>query len=153
MTPVSVAIPMLSIRLFANCFRGGNGSLESISSQLSKVLGCVENFSLATSKHVRLAVATVVLNASSYLKHTPGSCAKMNADMILSMVDKIIGSELYDTEATVRLFVALGTVMLADEKFQIRGKELNVGSTVQKGAIPHGSKAIAVAEEIQMILR
>ena len=90
MTPVSVVIPMLSSRLYANCFCGWNGSLESISSQLSKVLGCVENFFLATSKHVRLAVATIVLNVSSYFKHTPGSCAKMNADMILSMVDKII---------------------------------------------------------------
>merc|ERR1740124_2137832 len=55
----SVAIPMLSFRLFANCFRGGSGSLNAVGSQLSHVLKCAETFSLATNKNIRLAVSTV----------------------------------------------------------------------------------------------
>ena len=32
----AVAIPMLSLRLLSNCFRGGPGSLEAVASQLDR---------------------------------------------------------------------------------------------------------------------
>lgn len=34
----AVAVPMLSLRLFANCFRGGPGSLEAVSSLVARYL-------------------------------------------------------------------------------------------------------------------
>ena len=42
--PAAVAIPMLSLRLFANAFRGGPGSLQAVTSQLDAVLRCNEKF-------------------------------------------------------------------------------------------------------------
>jgi len=151
-TNPSVAIPMLSFRLFANCFRGGSGSLNAVGSQLSHVLKCAETFSLATNKNIRLAVSTVLLNATSYLKHVPGTCADLHVDSVLSPAGKILGSGLYETEATVRVLVALGTVLLANDKFLKRAKELNMASMFQNDSSQHGAKASAVAKEILMIL-
>lgn len=151
-TNPSVAIPMLSLRLFANCFRGGSGSLDAVGMQLSLVLKCVESFSLATNKNVRLAVSTVLLNVTSYLKHVPGTCVDLHVDLVLYPGKRILSSGLYETEATVRVLVALGTVLLADDKFQKRAKELNMASIVHDDSSQHGAKATAVAKEIQMIL-
>ena len=76
------------------------------------------------------------MNAASYLKYVPG----------------ILGSGLYETESTVRVLVAMDTGLLADDKFQKRAKELNMASMVRDHPSQHGTKAIAVANEIQMIL-
>eukprot|EP00555_Chaetoceros_dichaeta_P009228 CAMPEP_0198260324 /NCGR_PEP_ID=MMETSP1447-20131203/9324_1 /TAXON_ID=420782 /ORGANISM="Chaetoceros dichaeta, Strain CCMP1751" /LENGTH=848 /DNA_ID=CAMNT_0043947955 /DNA_START=87 /DNA_END=2633 /DNA_ORIENTATION=+ len=153
----SVAIPMLSLRLCANCFRGGNGSLHAVvgSQLLPEILQCAANFSTSTNKNVRLAVSTVLLNAASYLQRTAGSCDGMDADSMLSPVGKVLASGLYETEATVRVLVALGTVLLADDKFLSRAKELDMAVVVRgvAGADQHGAKASVLAKDIQRILQ
>lgn len=145
------AIPMLSFRLFANCFKGGAGSQSAVEMNLSRILKCVDSFATSTNKNVRLALATVLLNTSSYLK----SCRKYDdaiPELFLITVGNICGSELFENEAIVRVLVGFGTVLLVSDGFRKHAKTLNMGSMVQRVAGQHGIKAVAVAAEIQSIL-
>lgn len=149
----SVAVPMLSLRLFANCFKGGSGSAKAVASQLKSVLGCAESFARSSNKNVRLSVATVALNASSYMKTHPDDPGSSSPEQILSVVGTILGSGLYETEGTVRALVALGTALLLDDdETKAKARASNVASTVRRAAEPHGDKAKAIAGEIRSIL-
>lgn len=113
---------------------------------------CVDSFATSTNKNVRLALATVLLNTSSYLK----SCRKYDdaiPELFLITVGNICGSELFENEeAIVRVLVGFGTVLLVSDGFRKHAKTLNMGSMVQRVAGQHGIKAVAVAAEIQSIL-
>jgi hypothetical protein len=115
-------------------------------------LKCVDSFATSTNKNVRLALATVLLNTSSYLK----SCRKYDdaiPELFLITVGNICGSELFENEeAIVRVLVGFGTVLLVSDGFRKHAKTLNMGSMVQRVAGQHGIKAVAVAAEIQSIL-
>jgi len=151
-TTAAVAIPMMSMRLFTNCFRGGGGSLKAVSSHLDRILDCAELFAISENKNVRLSVATLILNASSYIKSSSAGTTSSTADHILSIVGTIIGSGLYESEATVRVLVALGTLLLADDSIKVKAKSLHMSSMVDHAGSQHGEKAKAVAGEIQLIL-
>ena len=112
---------------------------------------CVDSFATSTNKNVRLALATVLLNTSSYLK----SCRKYDdaiPELFLITVGNICGSELFENEAIVRVLVGFGSVLLVSDGFRKHAKTLNMGSMVQRVAGQHGIKAVAVAAEIQSIL-
>ena len=112
---------------------------------------CVDSFATSTNKNVRLALATVLLNTSSYLK----SCRKYDdaiTELFLITVGNICVSELFENEAIVRVLVGFGTVLLVSDGFRKHAKTLNMGSMVQRVAGQHGIKAVAVAAEIQSIL-
>jgi phospholipase A-2-activating protein len=145
------AIPMLSFRLFANCFKGGAGSQMAVELNLTRILKCVDSFATSTNKNVRLALATVLLNTSSYLK-TTNKYDDSVPELFSITIGNICGSDLFETEAIVRVMVGLGTVLLTGEEFRKRAKTLNMASMVQHVAGKHGSKAVAVATEIQAIL-
>jgi len=151
--PPSIAIPMMSLRLFVNCFRGGNGSLASVTSHLSKVLKCVESFALFSNKNVRLAVSTVLLNTASFLNSTAGKFQDLSPDLILSSVINILSSNIYETEAMLRVLVALGTTLLVSGKFIKCSKDLSVVSMVQHVSGKYGQKASDVVSELEMILQ
>merc|ERR1719354_1560459 len=133
------AIPMLSFRLFANCFKGGVGSQSAVELNLTRILKCVGNFTTSPNKNVRLALATVLLNTSSYLN-------------TFGRYDDSI-PELFLTEAVVRVLVGLGTVLLVDDSFKKHANALTMGSMLDHVAGQHSEKAVAVAKEIESILR
>jgi len=148
--PAKVAIPMLSLRLFANSFRGGSGSQLAVESHLARILNCVDKFITSDNKNVRLAAATVLLNVSSHLK----SIGKYDAsipDLFLSLVAKVLNCGNYETEAIVRTLVALGTALLVDDVFVQKAKSL-FGESIQPLASQHGGKAASVGAEITQIL-
>ncbi len=124
----------------------GNELNESCS-----ILKCVDSFATSTNKNVRLALATVLLNTSSYLK-TTNKYDDSVPELFSITIGNICGSDLFETEAIVRVMVGLGTVLLTGEEFRKRAKTLNMASMVQHVAGKHGSKAVAVATEIQAIL-
>jgi len=153
-----VALPMLSFRLFANCIKGGKGSQTAVETNFASIIKCVDSFTPSGNKNIRLAASTVLLNMSSYLK----SKKSMNNEetyniteipqLFLTVVSKILSSSSYETEAIVRTLVALGTVLLVDEVFVRKAKELMIASIAQSTASQHGSKAIEIGNEIQSIL-
>jgi len=148
--PAKVAIPLLSLRLFVNSFRGGSGSQLAVESHLVRILNCVDNFVTSENKNVRLAAATVLLNVSSHLKSTCKYDAAIT-DLFLTLVAKILNSDKYETEAIVRTLVALGTASLVDEVFAQKAKSL-LGNSVEPIASAHGDKAVSIGAEIHKIL-
>ncbi len=111
----------------------------------------MESFTTATNKNIRLALATVLLNISSYL-YARGKFDDSIPELFLITIGNICGSELFETEAIVRVLVGLGTVLLLGDEFTKHAKTLNMGSMAQHVAGQHGNKAVAVAAEIQSIL-
>jgi hypothetical protein len=174
----AVAVPMLSLRFCANCFRGGPGSLKAVSDLLARhvilvlcllkkvscslahfafpisfansVLSCAEGFVLSKNKNVRISVATVLMNVAISVSTTLD--AQDASIQVVSLVDKLLACKLYESEATVRALLALGTVVLAKEVAREAARSLHLTTKVEPAASPHGDTAKAVAKEIYFIL-
>lgn len=153
------AIPMLSFRLFANCFHGGMGTQSAVvdATNMTRILKCVDAYATSGNKNVRLALVTFLLNAASYMKssgyqHSNNNGTDNIPDLFLVAVGNICGSGLYEAEAITRLVVALGTAVLIDGTWLAKAKALNMGSMLQHVADQHGEKAKAIATEVRSIL-
>ena len=149
--PAAVAVPMLSLRLFINAFRGGPGSLQAVTSQLEAVLRCNEKFISSKNKNIRLSVATLLYNTSFYI-FSKGQCNPEIASQVVLQVKLILNSKAYETEALVRSLVALGTVVMSSPKAKETAKSEHVVSLVEMSASPHGDLAKALAKEVYSVL-
>jgi hypothetical protein len=92
-----------------------------------------------------------LLNCSSHIKAT----CKYDVDvpeLFLITVGNICGSGVYDNESILRVLVAFGTVLLVDEIFKTKAKDLNMMSMIQYFANQHGEKAASISKEIESIL-
>mmetsp|Transcript_23173 Transcript_23173/g.54797 ORF Transcript_23173/g.54797 Transcript_23173/m.54797 type:complete len:815 (-) Transcript_23173:158-2602(-) len=143
----AIAVPMLSLRLFVNAFRGGPGSLQAVVSQLEPVLRCNEKFINSKNKNVRLSAATLLYNISLYIFKKDGNSPDIASQVVLQ-VDMILTSKIYETEALIRSLVALGTVAIASGKAKETAKSNYVVSRVELSASPHGDLAKALAKEV-----
>lgn len=150
--PAAIAIPMLTLRLFANAFRGGPGSFAAAVSHLEDMLKCVDRFLASSNKNVRLSVATLLYNIAFYL-HSQTPSRPDIAAQVVTAVDTILKARSYEAEAVVRCLVALGTVVLASPESKETAKALFVVSKVELSASPHGDKAKAVAKEVYQVLQ
>eukprot|EP00804_Cyclotella_cryptica_P003849 CCRYP_015725-RA/>CCRYP_015725-RA protein AED:0.13 eAED:0.13 QI:658/1/1/1/0.5/0.33/3/49/678 len=150
-----VAVPMLTMRLVCNCFKGGSGAASAAESLLDRILDCVEICVPSDNKNVRLALATALLNTSSYM-YSSSSSSVSSAIRILDLVGTIVGSGKYESEAVGRILVALGTVLLIPGKCGLDAKqaarERGIVSMMERVASGNGDAAIAVAKEIRSIL-
>ncbi len=149
--PAAVAIPMLSLRLFVNAFRGGPGSLQAVTSQLDAILRCNEKFLASKNKNVRLSAATLLYNISFYIFSQGQDLADIGSRVALQ-VDAILKARTYETEALIRSLVALGTVAMASPKAKETAKAEYVVSRVEMSASPHGDLAKALAKEVYSVL-
>jgi phospholipase A-2-activating protein len=150
----AVAVPMLSLRLFANSFRGGPGSLQAVVGHLETVLSCNERCLKSTNKNIRLSAATVLYNTSHHLRSMEAAAAAspVIASQVVVQVDTILKTRSYETEALVRALVALGTAVLSSPEAKETAKSLFVVSRVEMAASPHGDVAKAVAKEVYNVL-
>eukprot|EP00581_Thalassiosira_minuscula_P019963 CAMPEP_0183713124 /NCGR_PEP_ID=MMETSP0737-20130205/8078_1 /TAXON_ID=385413 /ORGANISM="Thalassiosira miniscula, Strain CCMP1093" /LENGTH=848 /DNA_ID=CAMNT_0025941873 /DNA_START=41 /DNA_END=2590 /DNA_ORIENTATION=- len=151
-----VAVPMLTMRLVANSFKGGIGAAGAAGSLMDKILECANACAPSNNKNVRLSVATAVLNASSYMHASSTPISSSSAILILDVVGTIVGCGKYEPEPIVRSLVALGTTLLisgSGAEVQRVAKERGIGSMVQ-GVMSsdHGNMSKAVANEILLIL-
>lgn len=105
---------------------------------------------MSKNKNIRLSVATVLMNVGSFVHATPD--APDVSIEVVSLVNKLLDSKLYESEATVRALLALGTVVLAKENAREAARSLFLTTKVEPAASPHGDKAKAVAKEIYSIL-
>lgn len=150
--PAAVAIPMLSLRLFANALKGGPGSAAAAVAHLDKIVHCAEIFIGSTNKNVRLSVATVLYNISYYLHTSKASRPEIAAE-IVTLVDTILQGRIYEADAITRCLMALGTTVLACPEVKEIAKTLYVVSRVEMAASPHGDLAKAVAKEVYQVLQ
>ena len=154
-----VAVPMLTMRLLANSYKGGPGSSSSAGSLSERALGCVSLCSESSNKNVRLGAATALLNASSYMASSgPGSGATAAAaGKAVEVSASMLRSGRYEAEATVRALVAMGTAMLAPGEAGAAAKrtarEIGAGEAAERGASAAGvGIAAAVAGDIRSVL-
>ncbi len=117
---------------------------------------CANACALSNNKNVRLSVATVILNTSSYMHSSSTPPSSSSAILLLDIVGTIVGCGKYESEPIVRSLVALGTVLLLQGGLGIEmrmvAKERNIGSMVERVANEHGDMAKAVAKDILRIL-
>jgi len=142
----SVPVAMLTLRFNANCLKAQIGVLD-----LEKVLLLTEKYLLSKNKNVRLSVATVLLNVSSYLNVQQN--AENVSQTLVTQLTSILESKIYETEATVRALVALGTVIMARNEAKEIAKSLFLVGKIEMLASSHGDKAKATAKEIYSILQ
>jgi phospholipase A-2-activating protein len=151
-----VAVPMLTMRLIANCYKGGPGSAGAAGILVDKILDCAEACVTSDNKNVRLSVATAILNTSSYMHSSTTTVPSSVAMRVVDVVGAIAGCGKYETEAMVRSLVALGTVLLlpggCGSEVKMQAKERSVGSMVERVAGGHGEMARAVSKEIMSVL-
>lgn len=105
---------------------------------------------MSKNKNIRLSVATVLMNVGSFVSATPDTPDV--SIQVVSLVDKLLETKLYESEATVRALLALGTVVLAKQNAREAARSLYLSSKVEPAASPHGDKAKAIAKEIYSIL-
>lgn len=150
-----VAVPMLTMRLVANSYKGGSGSLGAAEGLVDTILDCAEACAPSDNKNVRLAVATVVLNVSSNM-YTSSLASSSTAIRVLDVVGTIVGCGKYEPEAIIRSLVALGTILLlpgeCGSEVKRIAKERGIGSMLERVATGHGEIGDAVATEIQLVL-
>eukprot|EP00934_Nitzschia_sp_Nitz4_P000364 Nitzschia sp. Nitz4//scaffold61_size107673//42780//45119//NITZ4_004232-RA/size107673-processed-gene-0.56-mRNA-1//1//CDS//3329555701//364//frame0 len=151
--PAAVAIPMLSLRSFANAFRGGPGSREAAVPHLPAILLCISKYVNSSNKNVRLSVATALYNVAYYLHSMNATSLEEVAGQVVTTVDTILKNRNYEAEAVIRSLVALGTTVLAVPAVKGLTKELYVVSRVEMAASPHGDVAKAVAKEVYQVLQ
>jgi phospholipase A-2-activating protein len=175
-----VAVPMLTMRLICNCYRGGSGAADAAGSLierfvevlmfarsiivtynsdhcltlLHRILDCIEICSSSANKNARLATATALLNTSSYM-HSSSSSSTNLAVRILDLVGIIAASGTYESEAISRVLLALGTVLLipgsCGEEAKRTAKERGMLSMLERVASGN-DLSVATAKEIRSIL-
>ena len=150
--PASVAVPMLSLRLFTNAFKGGPGSSAAAVAHLEDILKCANTFLSSGNKNIRLSVATLIYNVAYFLHSTKANRPEI-AVHIVTLVDSILQARTYEAEGIVRSLLALGTVVLAYPEVKQVAKSLYVVSRVEMSASPHGDVAKAVAKEVYHVLQ
>mmetsp|Transcript_149 Transcript_149/g.211 ORF Transcript_149/g.211 Transcript_149/m.211 type:complete len:850 (-) Transcript_149:52-2601(-) len=151
-----VAVPMLTMRLIANSYKGGPGSDGAAGILIDKILDCAEACATSGNKNVRLSVATAILNTSSYMHASSTPFPSSVAMRVVDVVGTIAGCGKYETEPMVRSLVALGTVLLlpggSGSEVKELAKERSIGSMVERVAAGHGEMASAVSKEIMSVL-
>ena len=148
--PAATAIPMLALRLFSNCIKGGSGSRDAVCSRLGDILTCSRSFVGSTNKNVRLSLATLLYNVASY-GSSNGTTDSFAAE-IVPLLDGILSSKAYEAEATFRTLVTLGTVANSGAIGKAAAKALFLASKVEPAASPHGPDAKAAAKEVYAVL-
>eukprot|EP00592_Proboscia_alata_P003778 CAMPEP_0194365742 /NCGR_PEP_ID=MMETSP0174-20130528/13772_1 /TAXON_ID=216777 /ORGANISM="Proboscia alata, Strain PI-D3" /LENGTH=868 /DNA_ID=CAMNT_0039140575 /DNA_START=60 /DNA_END=2666 /DNA_ORIENTATION=- len=159
----NIAIPMLSMRFFVNCFKSTSSDESAgtvVAPFLDGIVDCAKAFSESPNKNIRLSVATLALNVSCFLMKQEASLTKVTitgvGEKIISLIQSMLSSGLYDNEATSRAFVALGTVLLISsmrEKVMALDSNTNSITLLFKDVEKYGEKATAVAKEIQLVLK
>ena len=125
-------------------------SFSSLTPCTRSVLDCAEKYVLSSNKNIRLSVATLLMNVSVYVNSVPD--VPEVSHQVVALVDTLLASKVYESEATLRALLALGTIALAKQDARVAAQTLFLTTKVEPAASPHGDKAKAVAKEIYTIL-
>ena len=147
--PAAVAIPMLSLRLFANAFVAAGAAV--VAPLLDDMVSAAELLVGSNNKNVRLSVATVLYNVCHYASTNPLDPAL--TVKILTVANRILSSRSYEGEAVLRTLQAVGTLLISSPQVaKDAAKQLFLASKVEMAASPHGAQAKAAAKEVYALL-
>jgi phospholipase A-2-activating protein len=141
-----VAVPLLTLRLLCNALSTVPDEVD-----LEKALQLSSDYVDSSNKHVRLAVATLLMNTSLYLHMTLS--APDVSSQVVAQVSSILTSKVYEGEAVMRALLALGTLLLARTTAKGAAQSFYLGGMVEMAASPHGEKAKAIAKEVYVLLQ
>merc|ERR1712071_282947 len=149
------AVPFLSLRIFSNCFRGGKGAIDAVSSNLLMILSNVEKFSKLnlSNKNLRLSITTLILNIASFMNISSSVVESHQKQFILqisSICKIILTSDNYEDEALTRTLLTIGTILFMD-KTKILLQELNLMEFSEKIS-KIGGKGALVWEEVSSMV-
>lgn len=148
----AVAVPMLSLRLLANCFKGGPGSLQAVAASVAPILARAEAHAESKNKNIRLSVATLLYNICFYLHDNPSAATENIALPIVTTINTILDARTYETEALFRSMVALGTVVMDSKEAKEAAKTASMTIKVEPAASPHTPPVKKLAKEIYSLL-
>lgn len=149
--PAVVGIPMLSLRLISNAFKGGQGSMEAVSSCLEAILSVTEGYLNSGNKNIRLSVATVVYNIVHYLYLN--SMVDTLATKLIPILDAILSNKSYEGEAIMRALQAMGTLVMTSSLAKQLANTYYLASKVEMIASPHSADVKAAAKEVYHVLQ
>ncbi|GKY98461.1 hypothetical protein MPSEU_000803400 [Mayamaea pseudoterrestris] len=152
--PAAVGIPMLSLRLFANAFKGGAGSLEAAATNLESIVDCGKSYATSPNKNVRLSIATLIGNICLYLHSVAQGGSIFFPLQLLSIIDEILSNyKLYEAEAILRTLIGLGTLVMGVPEAKNAAQSLFLAPKVQPAASQHGDDAKNAAREVYSVLQ
>ena len=150
--PAAVAVPMLSLRVFANALKGGPGSQQAASAAVGAIVSRAEANSLSKNKNIRLSVASVLYNVCFFLHSNPSAASEPVVLPIVTTINSIIDARTYEGEALFRSMVALGTVALTSKQAKEAAKAAGLTVKVEPAASPHSDQVKKLSREIYSIL-
>jgi phospholipase A-2-activating protein len=149
-----VAVPMLSLRLLSNAFKGGPGSLVAVSSRLEDlVVPLLQAHVSSSNKNVRLSAATLLHNVCHYVQSTAVPASLVSA--VLALCREVLTNRSYEGEAIFRTLVAIGTLVMSDSNgsgAREAAASLYLASQVELAASPHGPSVKMAAKEVHSVL-
>merc|ERR1712070_573244 len=152
--PAAVAIPMLTLRLYTNAFKGGTGSQQAVIGKLETALSVAELFVKSTNKNVRLSVATLLYNIAFYMNMNRSAVTSLVVpNTVISIINTILDLKTYETEAIHRTLIALGTYILCNPSAKDAANSLYFSSKVEMVASPHTAQVKATAKEVYNALQ
>jgi len=128
--PAAVAVPMLTLRLCANAL--ASPCRDAVATQLLDTLACTKANVRSSNKNVRLSVATLLFNICFYLHSSEGPVSSAVSDVILDIVNEALTCRMYNEgEAVMRILVALGTLVYANDPAKKAAKALFLTAKVE----------------------
>lgn len=149
--PAVTAIPMLSLRLFANAIKAG-GAQQAVATYLDLILDCAMYHAKSSNKNVRLSVATLLYNVCFYCHQKNDAAGQSSVVKIVEIISAVLDMKTYESEAMFRVLLALGTICLASTEAKATANVLLLTPKVQMASSPHTDQAKAAAKEITSVL-
>jgi phospholipase A-2-activating protein len=147
------AVPMLSLRLLANAFTGGVGSLAAVVALLPAALTLATQHVPSTNKNVRLSVATFLHNVCFYVHCNKSSCSPALVAQVVPALDALLSTRSLEENAVRRALQALGTLVMADPQAKAAAQQLYLATKVELAASPHSPIVKLTATEVYRVLQ
>ena len=155
--PAANAIPMLSLRLFANALKGGSHSRKAMLALSESILTqCVTPHIASTNKNIRLAVATLFYNMAYCGTHTKAgtSGGDIPIPTLIDLIGQVLSNhELFEEAAVMRTLQALGTLCSTFPEAKEAANALFLASKVEPAASRHSADVKVAATEVYNLLQ
>jgi hypothetical protein len=118
------------------------------------ILALTEAHVLSSNKNIRLAIATLLLNISSYQNAPLGSSLveSGSVERVMLICKTIVESNSYESESIVRVLTALGTTILTNSLYKVKAKALGVDAMLKIVRGGYSENVRDVCDEILLLL-
>mmetsp|Transcript_4966 Transcript_4966/g.6739 ORF Transcript_4966/g.6739 Transcript_4966/m.6739 type:complete len:810 (-) Transcript_4966:216-2645(-) len=128
----SAAVTLLAFRLLSNCFKQSGSARAAIDCASTIISISIESIN-SSSKNVRLAIATVLLNMSTVISQKDEMFSESIANELINSLSLIFDDPAYTENKTTaaRALLALGTILFAMRQKGLRSShESKLGTAI-----------------------